>query len=554
MQGPSLRSGTPTSVHALTTNHNYPTDPTSPTISAQPSDLAQVIQQLLPRPNPIPRGNMTREEASSSPSPQLPSQRTPVLGNSSSLLGFIRGEDRREFSPERPGDNGHSGGVFNGMLRRRRSANNVAASTSTAPAQNTNNGHHTPPPLPQAPTIITSTSVPPQSSAPSPAIPSPSSSTAGHRIRLVPHLDSRRNLKFDPIVPAITNNTSNKLAFKSKVVSRNHAELSVSAPSSDDREVKFYVRDTKSSSGTFLNHLRLSPAGQESRKFELRDGDLLQLGVDYQGGTEDIYKSVKIRVEVGKGREWQAGRNKFNEGLVKNLRGLAAQEGAAEDVKTTPTTATKKSGSGATPIAGIPDCCICLFTITIRQSLFIAPCSHTFHYKCIRPLLEQHHPSFSCPLCRTYADLEEDVEVEAEDDDEGESGEDSSDEVRNNVGKDPGVDAAGGMDPDADEEDDELNDALAASAALVQLRQGPNSNRTGPGVGAETDVEDFAPLLAIAASGGGGTLVNPGGSRRVRVRSRPSRENREREGGVPEGGEESDADDRMVIDDIHERT
>ena len=52
--------------------------------------------------------------------------------------------------------------------------------------------------------------------------------------------------------------------------------------------------------------------------------------------------------------------------------------------------------------------------MTIRQALFIAPCSHTFHYKCIRPLIEAHHPSFSCPLCRTYADLEDDVEVEIE--------------------------------------------------------------------------------------------------------------------------------------------
>ena len=55
-----------------------------------------------------------------------------------------------------------------------------------------------------------------------------------------------------------------------------------------------------------------------------------------------------------------------------------------------------------------------LFSVTIRQALFIAPCSHTFHYKCIRPLLESHHPAFSCPLCRTFADLDEDVEVEVE--------------------------------------------------------------------------------------------------------------------------------------------
>ena len=29
-------------------------------------------------------------------------------------------------------------------------------------------------------------------------------------------------------------------------------------------------------------------------------------------------------------------------------------------------------------------------------------------------MLESHHPAFSCPLCRTFADLEEDVEVEIE--------------------------------------------------------------------------------------------------------------------------------------------
>jgi len=53
-----------------------------------------------------------------------------------------------------------------------------------------------------------------------------------------------------------------------------------------------------------------------------------------------------------------------------------------------------------------------LFAVAINQALFIAPCSHTFHYKCIRPLLDAHHPAFNCPLCRTFADLEEDVEVD----------------------------------------------------------------------------------------------------------------------------------------------
>jgi E3 ubiquitin-protein ligase DMA1/2 len=58
--------------------------------------------------------------------------------------------------------------------------------------------------------------------------------------------------------------------------------------------------------------------------------------------------------------------------------------------------------------------------VSIRQALFIAPCSHTFHYKCIKPLLDAHHPAFSCPLCRSFADLEEDVEVDGEVEFEGE--------------------------------------------------------------------------------------------------------------------------------------
>jgi hypothetical protein len=45
------------------------------------------------------------------------------------------------------------------------------------------------------------------------------------------------------------------------------------------------------------------------------------------------------------------------------------------------------------------------------QSLFVAPCSHVWHYKCIRPILNgATWPNFLCPNCRAVADLEEDVE------------------------------------------------------------------------------------------------------------------------------------------------
>ncbi|KAI0659082.1 hypothetical protein C8Q70DRAFT_148684 [Cubamyces menziesii] len=278
---------------------------------------------------------------------------------------------------------------FSQMLRRRRSAGTVSAAPSQAPA-----------------VAVARTVTGPAASSSHSHAPAAGNGPA-HRIRLVPHIDSRRSLRFDPIsrdvregdpplrigrftdrsglgLAAANAMGSNKLAFKSKVVSRAHAEIWVEAGG------RFFIRDTKSSSGTFLNHVRLSPANNESRPHELKDGDLLQLGVDYQGGTEDIYKCVKIKVEVN--REWQSHTNPFNANALKQLKAIAIPQ---------------QSGNGKKVAAksALPDCCI---------SLFIAPCSHAFHYKCIRPLLESNHPAFSCPLCRTFADLEEDVEVEVD--------------------------------------------------------------------------------------------------------------------------------------------
>ncbi|KAG0701817.1 hypothetical protein DFH29DRAFT_999894 [Suillus ampliporus] len=291
-------------------------------------------------------------------------------------------------------------GPITNILRRRRSAGNVN-NTNTAPQSSSPT--MPPPPLLRATTFSVN-----------------NHNSPSHRIRLVPHLDSRRTLRFEPIsrdikdgdtplrigrftdrsgigLAAVNALNTNKLAFKSKVVSRAHAEIW-----SDNG--KFYIKDTKSSSGTFLNHLRLSPAGSESKPHQLKDGDIVQLGVDYQGGTEDIYKSVKIRVEVG--REWQAAPNAFNTNALSQLRSLSADPHQPQSAVA--------HGKKRMPKTNIPDCCICLFAVTIRQALFIAPCSHAFHYKCIRPLLEAHTSAFSCPLCRTFADLDEDVEVEIE--------------------------------------------------------------------------------------------------------------------------------------------
>lgn len=206
------------------------------------------------------------------------------------------------------------------ILRRRRSGGALATSNT-----------------PQMPAVVPTTPQPTNIPAVSNTS-GPVPTGTAHRIRLVPHLDSRRSLRFDPIIRDVVEGdpalrigrftersgvpisqanalNSNKLAFKSKVVSRAHAEVWCEVGG------KFFIKDTKSSSGTFLNHVRLSPANQDSRPFELKDGDTLQLGVDYQGGAEDIYKCVRIRVEIG--REWQASANAFKYVTYLRVVGIA---------------------------------------------------------------------------------------------------------------------------------------------------------------------------------------------------------------------------------------
>jgi pSer/pThr/pTyr-binding forkhead associated (FHA) protein len=47
----------------------------------------------------------------------------------------------------------------------------------------------------------------------------------------------------------------------------------------------------------------------ESKPWPLNDGDVVQLGIDFRGGEEPIFRCVKMRVEVNRG--WQKGLNNF---------------------------------------------------------------------------------------------------------------------------------------------------------------------------------------------------------------------------------------------------
>lgn len=92
------------------------------------------------------------------------------------------------------------------------------------------------------------------------------------------------------------------IGFKSKVVSRRHCEFSVV-------NGQWHIKDVGSSSGTFLNRMRLSQPNMVSRLYAVRDGDIVQLGIDFRGGEEMIFRCVRIRIECNRG--WQQQPNEF---------------------------------------------------------------------------------------------------------------------------------------------------------------------------------------------------------------------------------------------------
>ncbi|KAH7890647.1 hypothetical protein F5I97DRAFT_63007 [Phlebopus sp. FC_14] len=139
------------------------------------------------------------------------------------------------------------------------------------------------------------------------------SPTAYYKIRCVPDPKAPRALQFKPLtrvlkdgdvlrIARFAENSDagltaanaldlDRLVFKTRVVSRTHAEVWM-----EDRTM--FIKDIGSSSGTFLNGKRLSPAEEESEAWPLCDGDLVQLGVEYCGGILDVHKPARMRVEL----------------------------------------------------------------------------------------------------------------------------------------------------------------------------------------------------------------------------------------------------------------
>ncbi len=260
-----------------------------------------------------------------------------------------------------------------------------------------------------------------------------------HKFTVKRHADKEKPLETD-------------ITFRSKVISRQHAELvyGLSKLADAGDGYSWMIRDIGSSSGTFVNGKRLSPASQTSNYFELKHHDQLQLGVDYQQRHEDIYKSVKCKIELNQDYPL-LNHSRYQELnlLIKKLYTITHQtpipaqqvitiepsqldpEEVLSDVEMdTPNTQqvevaykrpntlvfNEKSDTEApaSPVIPendnlplmelphksstdmtLPECCICLMPLKLYHGLFISPCCHLFHYHCVRQLCIGY---FLCPM------------------------------------------------------------------------------------------------------------------------------------------------------------
>jgi len=109
--------------------------------------------------------------------------------------------------------------------------------------------------------------------------------------------------------------------FDCKVLSRNHANLSF-------EDGKFFIQDTGSSNGTFINNIRLSKCGEQSKLTEIYSEDTLRFGSD----VVDKAKNVTQKCVVVALRLW------YPDGLEYDFRPTSSRlyrkssDGAADDV------------------------------------------------------------------------------------------------------------------------------------------------------------------------------------------------------------------------------
>ncbi|KAJ3009773.1 hypothetical protein HKX48_007748 [Thoreauomyces humboldtii] len=302
--------------------------------------------------------------------------------------------------------------------------------------------------------------------------------------------------------------------FESKVVSRNHAEMWV-------KDGQIYIKDIGSSSGTFLNKMRLSPSTKESRPYPLKEGDLIQLGIDYKGKTEAIYKSIMVRIGFYDQSWVNQQRRKANPVRFRTaLRMLLA---AANPF------ATSSAGGGTVnpedDSSGTVDCCICIGAIGPFQALFVAPCSHCYHYKCVHSILAQS-AMFQCPMCRQVANLAASVSTDdlfGDNEDDDDNSEETTEVVGSGgggvvapvqplriMGQLRGGGGGGGGGEDGDEGPDSAEDAPSTPVNVVARLGlssgggggGPKSSSSGVSTPRNTDAQPLIAHASASASAG----------------------------------------------------
>ncbi|XP_016143643.1 sarcolemmal membrane-associated protein-like [Sinocyclocheilus grahami] len=115
----------------------------------------------------------------------------------------------------------------------------------------------------------------------------------------------------------------NNATFDCKVLSRNHALVWF-----DHKTGKFYLQDTKSSNGTFINSQRLSRGSEESPPCEVLSGDIIQFGVDVTENTRKVTHGCivsTIKLFLPDGMEARRRSEKFLQDTF--LKGLFFQKG-----------------------------------------------------------------------------------------------------------------------------------------------------------------------------------------------------------------------------------
>lgn len=143
---------------------------------------------------------------------------------------------------------------------------------------------------------------------------------------------------------------------------------------------QWYIKDTKSILGTFLNCVRLSKPGIESSAYLLHDGDIVQLG---QSGSCDSRKSGMKRFSILIG----------NNGILRDKK-MMSEPTSNHKVEDDQKRSAEMTWS---------NCSICSRAVSQNQPSIVATCGHMWHYSCLQQSIQMQRASrFLCPHCLEY--------------------------------------------------------------------------------------------------------------------------------------------------------